>query len=104
MKSKLSKLKKNQRIIRGLLDENVLKMDILSPEWSVRTYNCLRMNLEVWAESEPKIKTIGDFLKWVDNKPRKLLRWRNFGRKSLVEVDQMFRELGLKLNWNIYCP
>ncbi len=54
-------------------------------ELSVRAANCLK---------EAKIKTLGDLIK---RKEDDLLQRRNFGRKSLEEIKEKLKELGLSL-------
>jgi DNA-directed RNA polymerase subunit alpha len=54
-------------------------------EWSVRTYNCLK-SAQICTLSELVRKTEAD-----------LLRSKNFGRKSLNEIQQRLADLGLRL-------
>jgi DNA-directed RNA polymerase subunit alpha len=62
-----------------------LNMPITELELSVRSSNCLR---------EAKIKTIGDLVK----KPEtEMLKYRNFGKKSLSEINKILSEMGLRL-------
>ena len=62
-----------------------LKTPISELELSVRSANCLR---------EAKIKTIGDL---VEKSPQELLKYRNFGKKSLAEIDELLHSMGLQL-------
>ena len=62
-----------------------LKTSISELELSVRSANCLR---------EAKIKTIGDL---VEKSPQELLKYRNFGKKSLAEIDELLHSMGLQL-------
>jgi DNA-directed RNA polymerase subunit alpha len=51
----------------------------------VRSANCLR---------EAKIHTIGEL---VQKTPQELLKYRNFGKKSLAEIDELLHGMGLSL-------
>ncbi|MBI3321834.1 MAG: DNA-directed RNA polymerase subunit alpha [Candidatus Omnitrophica bacterium] len=62
-----------------------LKTPISELELSVRSANCLR---------EAKILTIGDL---VQKTPQELLKYRNFGKKSLAEIDELLHGMGLSL-------
>ena len=62
-----------------------LKTPISELELSVRAANCLR---------EAKILTIGEL---VSKSPQELLKYRNFGKKSLAEIDELLQGMGLGL-------
>ncbi len=62
-----------------------LKTPISELELSVRSANCLR---------EAKIHTIGEL---VEKTPQELLKYRNFGKKSLAEIDELLKGMGLAL-------
>ena len=62
-----------------------LKTPISELELSVRSANCLR---------EASIRTIGDL---VEKTPQELLKYRNFGKKSLVEIEELLNGMGLSL-------
>src|SRR3989338_3395620 len=62
-----------------------LKTPISELELSVRSANCLR---------EAKIHTIGEL---VQKSPQELLKYRNFGKKSLAEIDELLHGMGLSL-------
>ena len=62
-----------------------LKTPISELELSVRSANCLR---------EAKILTIGEL---VDKSPAELLKYRNFGKKSLTEIEELLNGMGLSL-------
>jgi DNA-directed RNA polymerase subunit alpha len=62
-----------------------LRTPISELELSVRAANCLR---------EAKILTIGDL---VQKNPQELLKYRNFGKKSLAEIDELLHSMGLAL-------
>ena len=65
-----------------------LKTPISELELSVRSANCLR---------EAKIHTIGEL---VEKTPQELLKYRNFGKKSLAEIDELLHGMGLQLGMN----
>ena len=62
-----------------------LKTPIAELELSVRSANCLR---------EASIRTIGEL---VQKSPQELLKYRNFGKKSLVEIEELLKGMGLSL-------
>jgi len=62
-----------------------LKMPITELELSVRSSNCLR---------DAKIKTIGDLAR---RSEIEMLKYRNFGKKSLTEINKILGEMGLEL-------
>ena len=66
------------RRMRKLLQTSLSEMDL-----SVRAYNCLRA---------AHINTIGDLVQYEVNE---LLRFRNFGKKSLTELEELVRDKNL---------
>ena len=62
-----------------------LRTPISELELSVRAANCLR---------EAKLHTIGEL---VQKQPAELLKYRNFGKKSLAEIDELLKGMGLAL-------
>ena len=62
-----------------------LKVPISELELSVRSSNCLRA---------ARIKTIGDLVKKTE---LEMLKYRNFGKKSLNEINKILTEMGLSL-------
>ena len=62
-----------------------LNMPITELELSVRSSNCLR---------EAKIKTIGDL---VNKSEMEMLKYRNFGKKSLSEISEILAKMGINL-------
>ena len=62
-----------------------LRTPISELELSVRSSNCLR---------EARIKTIGDLVKKTE---LEMLRYRNFGKKSLAEINKILGGMGLSL-------
>lgn len=66
-----------------------LRLPISELELSVRSSNCLR---------DADIKTIADLVK----KPQEeMLAFKNFGKKSLTEIEDLLSGMGLKLGMNI---
>ena len=63
--------------------QNLRKKSVEELEFSVRTSNVLR---------EARITTIGQL---ADKTDSDLLKYRNFGRKSLREVRDILNEMGL---------
>jgi DNA-directed RNA polymerase subunit alpha len=66
-----------------------LKIPISELELSVRSSNCLK---------EAKIKTIGDLVK---RSELEMLKYRNFGKKSLAEINKVISEMGLSLGMKL---
>ena len=66
-----------------------LRQPISELELSVRSANCL---------SEAKIKTIGDL---VQKSEMEMLKYRNFGKKSLAEITEILISMGLSLGTKV---
>jgi DNA-directed RNA polymerase subunit alpha len=66
-----------------------LGMPITELELSVRSSNCLR---------EAKIKTIGELVK---KSEMEMLKYRNFGKKSLSEINEILTGMGLQLGMKL---
>lgn len=66
-----------------------LRMPVTELELSVRAANCLR---------EAKIKTIADLVQ--RNEPE-MLKFRNFGRKSLAEIQEILKTMNLNLGMKL---
>ena len=66
-----------------------LKVPISELELSVRSANCLR---------EARIKTIGDLVK---KSELEMLKYRNFGKKSLAEINKILGDMGISLGLKI---
>lgn len=66
-----------------------LNMPISELELSVRSSNCLR---------EAKIQTIGDLVR---RSEMEMLKYRNFGKKSLTEINKILGDMGLHLGMQI---
>lgn len=77
------------------VDEDVLKMreklerSVEELELSVRSSNCLR---------QAEIRTIGDLVRKTEPE---MLKYRNFGRKSLKEIQDVLQEMGLHLGMDV---
>ncbi len=70
--------------LRELLNRSVEEMEL-----SVRSSNCLKT---------ANIKTIGELVSKSDNE---MLRYRNFGRKSLNEIKESLTQMGLGLGMDL---
>ena len=70
--------------IRRMLDRSVEELEL-----SVRSSNCLRA---------AEIKSIGDL---VQKSEGEMLKFRNFGRKSLKEIQDILGEMGLSFGMDI---
>jgi len=66
-----------------------LKIPVQELELSVRAANCLR---------EAEIKTLADL---VEKTEQELLSYRNFGKKSLNEIVELLKSMGLSLGMKI---
>lgn len=69
--------------------KKLLKMSVDELELSVRSHNCLKA---------ANIKTIGDLVR---REEQEMLRFRNFGRKSLTELNKILEERGLGFGMNV---
>jgi len=66
-----------------------LRLPISELELSVRSANCLR---------EANIKTIAELVKRTESE---LLNYRNFGKKSLTEINELLKVMGLSLGMKV---
>ena len=85
----LSDNAKTTEIMAEPIDDNktkALEMSIDELELSVRSYNCLK---------RAGINTVQELC---SKTPDEMMKFRNLGRKSLDEVLEKLKELGLKLN------
>jgi DNA-directed RNA polymerase subunit alpha len=73
---------------KPLLNENLFR-SVDELEFSVRSQNCLQ---------NADIKYIGEL---VQKTEQEMLRTKNFGRKSLNEIKEILREMGLELGMRI---
>ncbi|KAA3610280.1 MAG: DNA-directed RNA polymerase subunit alpha [Calditrichaeota bacterium] len=69
--------------------KKLLKMNVDELELSVRSHNCLKAS---------NIKTIGDLVRREEGE---MLKFKNFGRKSLMELGKILEERGLQFGMNI---
>jgi len=70
--------------MRQLLKTRLIDMDL-----SVRALNCLKA---------AEVDTLGDLVKYTKND---LLKFRNFGKKSLTELDELLSKLNLNFGMDI---
>jgi DNA-directed RNA polymerase subunit alpha len=70
--------------VRRLLEKSVDELEL-----SVRSSNCLRA---------AEIRTIGDL---VQKSESEMLKFRNFGRKSLKEIQDLLAEMGLSFGMDV---
>jgi len=70
--------------VRRLLDKSVEELEL-----SVRSSNCLRA---------AEIRSIGDL---VQKTEPEMLKYRNFGRKSLKEIQDILGEMGLSFGMDV---
>ena len=71
---------REEKVSNKKLDKKIEELDL-----SVRSYNCLK---------RAGINTVGDL---TQKNEEEMMRVRNLGRKSLKEVIQKLREIGLEL-------
>lgn len=69
--------------------KKLLKMSVDELELSVRSHNCLKA---------AEIKTIGDLVR---RDEQEMLKFKNFGRKSLMELNKILEERGLKFGMDV---
>jgi DNA-directed RNA polymerase subunit alpha len=67
----------------------ILKTPLEDMDLSVRAYNCLKA---------AKINSLAELVKYDTNE---LLKFRNFGRKSLVEIENLITEKGLSFGMDL---
>ena len=85
----------NEKQVDDVVDEQILHMRKLlkTPledlDLSVRAYNCLKA---------AKITTLSELVKYDNNE---LLKFRNFGRKSLMEIEALINEKGLHFGMDL---
>ncbi|HPJ71650.1 MAG TPA: DNA-directed RNA polymerase subunit alpha [bacterium] len=72
--------------------QKLLKMPITEIELSVRSKNCIEA---------ANIQTIGDL---VSRSEAEMLKYRNFGKKSLEEIKNILGRLGLHLGMDLSAP
>lgn len=67
----------------------LLKTSLEDLDLSVRAYNCLKA---------AKINTLGEMVRYDTHE---LLKFRNFGKKSLVEIEELLQEKGLTFGMDL---
>ncbi|HOK50789.1 MAG TPA: DNA-directed RNA polymerase subunit alpha [Bacteroidales bacterium] len=67
----------------------LLKTKLVDLDLSVRALNCLRA---------AEVETLGDLVKFNRND---LLKFRNFGKKSLTELEELLESMGLTLGMDV---
>ena len=87
------KLPEEEEEIKQTEEEKALtekmNMPVTELELSVRSSNCLK---------EAKIKSIGELIKKSETE---MLKYRNFGKKSLAEISKVLQGMGLSLGMKI---
>jgi len=87
-------LEKEEKSVADELDENtlhirqLLKTKLVDLDLSVRALNCLKA---------ADIERLGDLVAYKRND---LLKFRNFGKKSLAELDELVKSKGLEFGMN----
>ena len=67
----------------------LLKTKLIDLDLSVRALNCLKA---------AEVETLGDLVKFNKND---LLKFRNFGKKSLTELDELLESMGLSFGMDV---
>lgn len=82
---KISQMKAEERAIRLAIPDEKYNMPVEQLDLSVRTMNCLRRS---------NITTVGEL---IAKGPKELLKLRNFGQKSYLEIEDRLSKIGLSL-------
>jgi len=82
---KISQMKAEAQLIRLSIPDEKYNMLVEQLDLSVRTMNCLRRS---------GITTVGEL---ISKKPKELLKLRNFGQKSFLEIEERLKGIGLSL-------
>ena len=83
--AKISQMKAEERLIRLSIPDEKYNMSVDQLDLSVRTMNCLRRS---------GIATVGEL---IAKGPKELLKLRNFGQKSFLEIEARLISIGLSL-------
>jgi DNA-directed RNA polymerase subunit alpha len=83
---KISQMKAEERLIRMSIPDEKYNMPVEQLDLSVRTMNCLRRS---------NIATVGEL---IGKGTKELLKLRNFGQKSYLEIEERLSSIGLSLN------
>ena len=78
-------MKAEERLIRLSIPDEKYNMPVEQLDLSVRTMNCLRRS---------NIATVGEL---IAKGPKELLKLRNFGHKSFLEIQEHLASIGLSL-------
>ncbi len=84
VKAQTNEVDENFLHMRKLLKTNLADLDL-----SVRAYNCLKA---------AKINSLSELVQYDTNE---LLKFRNFGRKSLVEIEELIIEKGMHFGMDL---
>lgn len=84
VKTKTSEVDENTLHMRKILKTSLADLDL-----SVRAYNCLKA---------AEIRTLGELVSY---NIEDLLKFRNFGKKSLTELEEFVREKGLNFGMDV---
>jgi len=82
---RLSQIEQERALVRPAIPDEKYNMTVEQLDLSVRTMNCLR---------RAGITTLGEL---VSKGEKELLSLRNFGQKSMQEIEEHLKELGLSL-------
>lgn len=83
---KVSQMEAEERLIRLSIPDEKYNMPVEQLNLSVRTMNCLRRS---------SITTVGEL---IGKGTKELLKLRNFGQKSYLEIDERLTSIGLSLS------
>lgn len=83
---KISQMEAEERAIRLSIPDEKYNMPVEQLDLSVRTMNCLRRS---------NITTVGEL---IGKGTKELLKLRNFGQKSYMEIEDRLAAIGLSLN------
>ncbi len=83
---RISQMKAEERLIRMAIPDEKYNMPVEQLDLSVRTMNCLRRS---------NINTVGEL---IGRGAKELLKLRNFGQKSYLEIEERLASIGLSLN------
>jgi DNA-directed RNA polymerase subunit alpha len=82
---RVSQMEAEERLIRLSIPDEKYNMPVEQLDLSVRTMNCLRRS---------NITTVGEL---IGKGPKELLKLRNFGQKSFLEIEERLASIGLSL-------
>jgi DNA-directed RNA polymerase subunit alpha len=83
---RISQMKAEERLIRLSIPDEKYNMPVEQLDLSVRTMNCLRRS---------NITTVGEL---IGKGAKELMKLRNFGQKSYLEIEDRLSTIGLSLN------